>query len=109
MKDNFHLQGIRTSLCNRAYLELYGPQHSNAEVVERLTKAGASLIGKTYMSAFAMMEHPTQSVDFQAPFSPRGDGYQITGGSSGGSAAAVAAYDWLDFSLGSDSESFASP
>ena len=50
-----------------------------------------------------MMEHPMQSVDYQAPFNPRGDGYLICGGSSGGNAAAVAAYDWLDISLVSDS------
>lgn len=50
-----------------------------------------------------MMEHPTQSVDYQAPFNPRGDGYLIAGGSSGGNAAGVAAYDWLDLSICSDS------
>jgi Asp-tRNA(Asn)/Glu-tRNA(Gln) amidotransferase A subunit family amidase len=52
-----------------------------------------------------MMEHPMQSVDYQAPFNPRADGYLITGGSSGGTAAAIAAYDWLDIALCSDSES----
>ena len=50
------------------------------------------------------MEHPTQSVDYQAQFNPRGDGYLITGGSSGGSAAAIAAYDWLDLAICSDSK-----
>ena len=51
------------------------------------------------------MGHPTQSVDYQAPFNPRGDGYLIAGGSSGGNAAAIAAYDWLDLALCSDSKS----
>ena len=51
-----------------------------------------------------MMEHPTQSVDYQAPFNPRGDGYLIAGGSSGGNAAAIAAYEWLDIALCSDSK-----
>lgn len=50
------------------------------------------------------MEHPTQSVDYQAPFNPRGDGYLIAGGSSGGSAAAIATYDWLDIAICSDSK-----
>lgn len=49
-----------------------------------------------------MMEHPTQSVEYQAPFNPRGDGYLITGGSSGGAAGAVAAYDWIDLAICSD-------
>lgn len=51
-----------------------------------------------------MMEHPMQSVDYQAPFNPRGDGYLIPGGSSSGSAAAAASYDWLDISICTDSE-----
>ena len=51
-----------------------------------------------------MMEHPTQSVDYQAPFNPRGDGYLITGGNSGGSAAAIATYDWLDIAICIDSK-----
>ncbi|KAJ4357191.1 uncharacterized protein N0V89_001766 [Didymosphaeria variabile] len=48
------------------------------------------------------MEHPTQSVDYEAPFNPRADGYQIPGGSSSGSASAIASYDWLDFSIATD-------
>ena len=70
----------------------------------RLVNAGAQVVGKTHLSSFAMMEHPTQSVDYQAPFNPRGDGYLITGGSSGGSAAAIATYDWLDIAICSDSK-----
>lgn len=42
-------------------------------------------------------------VDYHGPFNPRGDGYLTTSGSSAGSAASVAAYDWLDLSLGTDS------
>lgn len=104
VKDNYHIKGTRTSLCNRAYLDTYPVQQISADVVSRLVAAGARILGKTYMSCFAMMEHPTQSVDFQAPFNPRGDGYQICGGSSGGSAAAIAAYDWIDLAIASDSK-----
>lgn len=74
-------------------------------VVPLLAGAGAHIVGKAHMSSFAMMEHPMQSVDYQAPFNPRGDGYLIAGGSSGGNAAAIAAYDWLDMSVCSDSKS----
>lgn len=70
----------------------------------RILNAGAHIVGKAHLSSFAMMEHPTQSVDYQAPFNPRGDGYLMTGGSSGGSAAAVAAYEWIDISVCSDSK-----
>lgn len=42
------------------------------------------------------------AVDFHTAFNPRGDGYQSPAGSSSGSAAAVASYDWLDCALGTD-------
>ena len=37
-----------------------------------------------------------------SPFNPRGDGYQLPSSSSSGSAAAAAGYDWLDFTIGTD-------
>ncbi|KAH8812887.1 amidase signature domain-containing protein [Xylogone sp. PMI_703] len=104
VKDNYHIRGTRTSLGNRAYLETYPIQEGTTDVVSRLIEAGVHIVGKAHLSSFAMMEHPMQSVDYQAPFNPRGDGYLITGGSSGGTAAAVAAYDWLDIAICSDSE-----
>ena len=105
MKDNYHIRGTRTSLGNRAYYETNPIQSVTAAVLSRLVDAGAHIVGKAHLSSFAMMEHPTQSVDYQAPFNPRGDGYLITGGSSGGNAAAIVAYDWLDIALCSDSKS----
>jgi Asp-tRNA(Asn)/Glu-tRNA(Gln) amidotransferase A subunit family amidase len=105
IKDNFHISGTKTSLGNRAYYETYSVRNDTADVVLGLLDAGIHIVGKVHLSSFAMMEHPMQSVDYQAPFNPRGDGYLIAGGSSGASAAAVAAYDWLDFSICSDSRS----
>lgn len=105
VKDNYHLRGIRTSLGNRAYYESNPIQNVTATILSRLVNAGAHIVGKAHLSAFAMMENPMQSIDYQAPFNPRGDGYLIAGGSSGGNAAAVAAYDWLDLSICSDSKS----
>lgn len=105
IKDNYHLRGTRTSLDNRAYYESNPIQNVTAPILSRLINVGAHIVGKAHLSAFAMMEHPTQSVDYQAPFNSREDGYPIAGGSSGGNAAAVAAYDWLDLSICSDSKS----
>ncbi|EED11847.1 glutamyl-tRNA(gln) amidotransferase subunit A, putative [Talaromyces stipitatus ATCC 10500] len=102
VKDNYHVSGTCTTLGNRAYFETYPIEQNNADTISLLLAAGATIVGKTHLSSFAMMEHPTQSVDYQAPFNPRGDGYLITGGSSGGSAAAVAAYHWIDLSICSD-------
>ena len=103
IKDIFALRGIKSSLCNRAYYSYSGPANETAECVATLISLGAELVGKTYMSAFGLMEHPTQSIDYEAPFNPRADGYQLAAGSSGGSASAIASYDWLDFALGTDS------
>jgi len=69
--------------------------------------AGAIIVGKTKLQAMIMREEPLECVEFAAPFNPRGDGYQVPSGSSHGSAAGIASYDWLDFSLGSDSKWFA--
>lgn len=105
IKDNFHLRGTKTSLGSRAYYETYLAQNNTAHVVSLLLGAGAHIVGKTHLSSFAMTEHPMQSIYYHAPFNPRGDGYQITGGSSSGSAVAIATYDWLDLALCSDSKS----
>lgn len=104
IKDNYNIRGTHTSLGNRAYYESHPIKEVTAEAITRILDAGAHVVGKVHLSSFAMMEHPTQSVDYQAPFNPRGDGYLIAGGSSGGSAAAVSAYDWLDISICSDSK-----
>ena len=50
-----------------------------------------------------MREEPLECVKFTAPFNPCADGYQVPSGSSHASAAGIGSYEWLDFSLGSDS------
>jgi len=105
IKDMYHLNGLRTSVCNRAYHDLYPPQSETAECVRTLLSLGAIVVGKTHLSSFAWKEEPTECVEYLAPFNPRGDGYQSPAGSSSGSGAAIASYDWLDFTLGTDSKS----
>lgn len=56
------------------------------------------------MNSFGNWEEPTEYIDYQAPWNPRADKYQSPGGSSSGSAAAIASYDWLDIAIGTDSE-----
>ena len=103
VKDIYEIEGLRTSVCNRAYYELYPPRSKTAACIEMLQNAGASIVGTTKLALFAATEEPIECVDFQAPWNPRGDGYQSPAGSSSGSGAAVAAYPWLDISIGSDS------
>ncbi|PSN64375.1 hypothetical protein BS50DRAFT_590198 [Corynespora cassiicola Philippines] len=49
-----------------------------------------------------MREEPLECVESTAPFNPRADGYQGPSESGHASAASISSYDWLDFSLGSD-------
>ncbi|KAJ5711217.1 amidase signature enzyme [Penicillium malachiteum] len=102
VKDIFDLKGLRTSLGSLPYYELYPPCQQTADTVTRLISMGAEVVGKLAMSAFALQEHPMQTVDYQAPVNPRADGYQILGGSSSGGAAAIASYEWFDLALVTD-------
>lgn len=103
VKDIFHVKGVKTSGGSRAYYETYSIQNTTAPSVQRLLDLGAILVGKTGTAQFANGDRPTADwVDVHCPFNPRGDGYQQPSGSSTGSAVAVAAYDWLEMAVGSD-------
>ncbi|RMZ90247.1 hypothetical protein DV736_g2527, partial [Chaetothyriales sp. CBS 134916] len=102
VKDNFHVNGLQTSLCNKAYLEIYPARTATAICIQELVDLGAHIVGTTKLAAFAATEEPLECTDFQAPWNPRADGYQSPAGSSSGSGVAIAAYDWLDIAIGSD-------
>ena len=103
VKDIFHVKGLRTSAGSRSYYYMYGTQNVTAPSIQKLIDLGAVLVGKLGLVQFANAGSPTADwVDLHAPFNPRGDGYQDPSGSSAGSGAAIAAYDWLDFTIGSD-------
>jgi Amidase len=108
VKDMFDIAGFRTSLCNRAWEELYPPCAKTASCIQKLVDAGAIIVGKAKLQAMIIREEAMECVEFIAPFNPRGDGYQIPSGSSSGSCAGLASYDWLDFSIGSDSKHWVS-
>lgn len=97
LKDNLCTAGMRTT-CGSKMLENYMPAFS-AEAVRNLEKAGAVVIGKTNMDEFAMGS-TTETSYFGATKNPRNPEH-VPGGSSGGSAAAVAARECF-FALGSD-------
>ncbi|KAK1149670.1 hypothetical protein N8T08_005222 [Aspergillus melleus] len=103
VKDIFHVEGLKTSGGSRSYYYLYGTQNATAPSIQRLVDLGAIFVGKTGTVQFANGDRPTADwVDFHCPFNPRGDGYQAPSGSSSGSGAAIAAYSWLDITVGSD-------
>jgi hypothetical protein len=75
-----------------------------AATVRSLVDLGCTIVGKVKMTSFGNWEEPVDYIDFEAPWNPRADGHQSSGGSSSGSAAACAAYEWLDIAMGADSK-----
>lgn len=97
IKDNMCIEGMLTT-CSSKILSNFVPTYT-AEAVQLLREAGAVIIGKTNMDEFAMGS--TTETSYYGITRNPWDTDRVPGGSSGGSAAAVAAEE-IPYALGSD-------
>jgi aspartyl-tRNA(Asn)/glutamyl-tRNA(Gln) amidotransferase subunit A len=97
IKDNFCTEGLRTTASSKV-LDNFIPQYEST-ATKRIKDAGGVFVGKTNLDAWAHGSS-TETSQYGRTLNPRNTGY-LPGGSSGGSAAAVAA-DMCLIALGSE-------
>jgi amidase len=99
VKDVFDIAGQRTGNGNPVWLATHEPATHTASSVEHLLAAGARMVGKTHTDEMAYSLNG-ENVHYGTPVNPNAPG-RIPGGSSSGSAVAVAG-GLVDFALGTD-------
>jgi len=99
IKDLYDIGGHKTGFGSPAWLETHAPAAATAPAVQRLLDAGAFIVGKTHTDEMAYSLNG-ENPHYGTPVNVNAPG-RIPGGSSSGSAAAVAA-GLVDFALGSD-------
>ena len=102
LKDIYHARGLPTAAGSIAYQLTHDIPEETAPSIQMLLDLGAVIVGKTRTSQFAHGANPWEFVDVPYSWNPRADGYLTASASSSGSACAIAAYEWLDFTIGSD-------
>jgi amidase len=99
VKDMYDIAGTRTGNGNPTWLETHEPAAAHAAAVARILDAGATIVGKAVCDEF-FYSVTGANAHYGTPNNPRAPG-RLPGGSSSGSASAVAA-GACDFALGSD-------
>ncbi len=99
VKDLYDIAGVKTGFGNPTWLETHNVPAKTAPVVAELLAAGASIVGKTHTEEFAWSINGINA-HYGRPINLKAEG-RVVGGSSSGSAAAVAG-GLCDFALGSD-------
>jgi amidase len=99
LKDLYDVAGHRTGFGSPDWLRTHPPAIASAWVLTRLLEAGASLVGRTHTEEMAF-SLTGENAHYGTPINPAAPG-RVPGGSSSGSAAAVAGA-LVDFAIGSD-------
>jgi hypothetical protein len=105
IKDLYDIAGLQTAGGSRAWAEITPTANKTATAIQRLIDLGAHLVGKQKTAQFASGANPWDWYDVQYPFNPRGDEWLTCSASSAGAGCSMAAYDWLDHAIGSDTGS----
>lgn len=105
IKDLYDIKGLQTAGGSRAWATITPVANETAPAIQRLIDLGAHLVGKQKTAQFASGANPWDWYDVQYPFNPRGDEWLTCSASSAGAGCSMAAYDWLDHAVGSDTGS----
>ncbi|KAK1999876.1 amidase [Colletotrichum falcatum] len=102
VKDIYDLEGVQTTAGSHAYAAVNGVARKTAPALQRIVDLGGVLVGKQKTAQFASPAYPWDWNDEYYPRNPRGDTFLSCSGSSSGAGCSIAAYDWLDFAIGTD-------
>lgn len=105
IKDLFDIKGLKTTGGSRAWEYITTPANETAPSIQRILDLGGVLVGKYKLAQFASGANPWDWQDEHYPFNPRGDTWLTCSASSSGGGCSVAAYNWLDNAIGSDTGS----
>lgn len=105
IKDLYDVKGLQTSGGSQAWAYITPVANGTAPSVQQIIDLGGVVVGKQKLAQFASGANPWEWQDEHYPFNPRGDGWLTCSASSSGGGCSIAAYDWLDYAIGSDTGS----
>ncbi|CAG5156554.1 uncharacterized protein ALTATR162_LOCUS4351 [Alternaria atra] len=105
IKDLYDVKGLQTSGGSQAWARITPVSNGTAPSVQQIINLGGVIVGKQKLAQFASGANPWEWQDEHYPFNPRGDGWLTCSASSSGGGCSIAAYDWLDYAIGSDTGS----
>ncbi|KAF1999082.1 amidase family protein [Amniculicola lignicola CBS 123094] len=105
IKDLYDVKGLQTSAGSQAWAYITPTANVSAPSIQQILDLGGVVVGKQKLAQFASGANPWEWQDEHYPFNPRGDGWLTCSASSSGGGCSIAAYDWLEYAIGSDTGS----